>query len=290
MKILVTGAAGHLGSHLVPSLSAAGFEVSGLDIARPAEPLNYRFLSGDLTDRDTLKSAAEGADMIIHCASVHPWKTYSDDQYLDANIKGTWHLYSAAVELGVKRVVLTSSIAAAGYSIPPEQWPINEEQQFLLSDLYALTKHTQEDIARMFAVQGQVHTIALRPPAFMPKPEMETGFNLTGAFGLVEDVVTAHVAAARALADDDQALKPFEAFFVTNKLPYTAEDARACGFKGDVQPLVQAHWPEAFEWMKARGYEGAWIPAVYDISKAERLLGWQPRHNFEEWFANRAED
>jgi len=289
MKILVTGAAGHLGSHLIPALLQAGFEARGFDIAQPTTPPDYPFSTGDLADNTALKTALEGAAMIIHCASIHPWKTYTDDQYLDANIKGTWHLYTAAVELGINRVVLTSSIAATGYSVPPDQWPINEEQQFVLSDLYSLTKHAQEDIARMFAAKGQVNTVALRPPAFMPKPELEIGFNLTGAFGLVDDIVTAHVAAARVLAEDNQSLRPFEAFFVTNKLPYTSQDAVLCDFNGDVQPLVKAHWPQAYEWMKARGYQGAWIPAVYDISKAERLLNWQPQHNFEEWFAARSD-
>jgi len=291
MKILVTGAAGHLGSHLIPSLIEAGFEVSAFDIAQPATPPNCAFVTGDLMDDATLKNALAGVEMIVHCAAIHPWKPYTDDQYLDANIKGTWHLYSTAVELGIKRIVLTSSIGATGYAVPVEQWPINEDQQFPLSDLYSLTKNTQENIARMFADKNQIRTIALRPPMFIPqKSELEIGFHLTGVFGLVDDIVAAHVAAARALADDNQSLRPFEAFFVTNKLPYTAEEAAACGFVGNVQPLVQARWPQAYEWLMARGYPGAWIPTVYDISKAERLLGWQPQHSFEKWFEAQTKD
>ncbi|HVF10973.1 MAG TPA: NAD(P)-dependent oxidoreductase [Abditibacteriaceae bacterium] len=294
MRLLVTGAAGHLGSHLIPALLAAGFEVTGFDIAQPAKPPACRFVTGDLSNITSLKSALESAELIAHCAAIHPWKTYSDDQYLDANIKGTWHLYHAAAELGISRVVLTSSIAAAGYSVPVEQWPINEEQQFPLSDLYSLTKHTQEDIARMFADAGKVRTIALRPPAFMPKSQLETGFNLTGAFALVDDIVAAHIAAARVQMGEhfgeQQTLRPFEAFFVTNKLPYSAEDAAACGFTGDVQPLVKKYWPQAYEWLLARGYQGVHLPTVYDISKARRMLGWQPVHNFEQWFAAQAKD
>ena len=163
MNVIVTGAAGHLGSHLVPELAKAGFAVTGLDIAEPPGPLpeGCEFLRTDLTDPDALAEGMRGAEMVVHCASIHPWKQYTDAQYLDANVKGTWTLYATAVALGIERVVMTSSIAACGYhQVPGADWPVTEEREFPLGDLYSFTKHAQEDIARMYADRGQVRTLA----------------------------------------------------------------------------------------------------------------------------------
>jgi UDP-glucose 4-epimerase len=289
-KILVTGAAGHLGSHLVPELAAAGFEVTGLDIVPPTPslPEQASFVQVDLSRRDTIGPVLAGQEILVHCASIHPWKDYTDDQYHDANIKGTWHLYAEAAEAGLSQVVLTSSIAAIGYGPDSGAVPVvSEDCMFSLKDLYSLTKHVQEDIAKMYAETEQIQTIALRPPAFMPRGELETGFALTGHFAVVEDMVSAHVAAVDVLAgrrDSPEPLTGFEAFFTTNELPYTAEELDGLKRDGDIRPLVRKHWPKACEWLIERGFEGGSLPAVYDLSKAKRLLGWKPQFNFGEWW------
>jgi len=312
--ILVTGASGHLGSHVVPLLIAEGYRIRALDIVppaggewcptevgpparpcggpasagrqQPALPSRPEGVCADLADFDACKAAVEGVDLIVHCASIHPWKPYTDAQYLDCNIKGTWNLYRAAAEAGVGRVVLTSSIAAVGYGGNPP-WPLGEGEEFPLGDLYSLTKHTQEDIARMHAASGRIRTLALRPPAFMPKSDLETLFMLTGAYARVEDMASAHVAAVRVLTGRQEPGAPlamFEPIFTTNALPYTEEDRPVLGDQG-LPGLVRKHWPEAYEWMVGHGFEGGWLPGVYDLSKAKRLLGWQPEWNLAEWFA-----
>ena len=288
-RIAVTGAAGHLGSHLIPQLLEEGFDVTGLDIVRPPSTDADAFVQADLTVPESFREIIRNAELIVHCASIHPWKSYRDGQYIDANIKGTWNLYATAAELGIGRIILTSSIAAAGYqNVPLDAWPICEEEQFPLGDLYSFTKHAQEDIARMFAQKGQIRTIALRPPAFFPLENLPTGFSLTGNFARVDDIVSAHVAAARVMAKrqpGDTDLQPFEAIHVTNRLPYTSEDAALLEPGRNVRRLVEKHWPEAYEWLVTQGYQGGGICALYDLSKARRILGWEPRYNFEQWFA-----
>ncbi|NQT54191.1 hypothetical protein HQ576_19195, partial [bacterium] len=111
---------------------------------------------------------------------------------------------------------------------------------------------------------------------------------LTGCYAVVDDMVAAHVAAVRVIAGRQKPgapLNPFEAIFTTNRLPYTADDAALRTPDGRIGPLVQKHWPEAYDWLVARGYQGGWLASAYDLSKAQRLLGWQPRLNFDEWFA-----
>jgi nucleoside-diphosphate-sugar epimerase len=227
----------------------------------------------------------QGIDLIVHCASIHPWKKYTDQQYVDANIKGTWVLYATAAEVGIKKVLLTSSIAAnAMGGVPMADWPIDEAVHYTPRDIYSFTKFCQEENARSLAVRQQVRTFALRPPAFMPADELQSVFRRTGCFTLVDDIASAHVAAVRVMADEARLAKLgwFEAFYITNDLPYTRADVALLNGAPNPRPLVQKYWPEAYEWLVAHGYEGAWLPAIYDNSKAKRLLGWQPVHNFPE--------
>jgi len=284
--VLVTGAAGHLGSHLVPALLAEGFDVRGLDMACPATPLpdQCEFIHADLSDRHAIRKALNGVNVVAHTASIHPWKTYTDDQYLDANVKGTWTLYALAAEMNIARLVLTSSIAAIGYNnIPMEDWPISEDALFPLTDIYSYTKYTQETIAGMHADAGTIRTFALRPPAFMPRPDLDTCLAMIGPFCIVDDVVSAHVAAVRimsGIAEPGEQVDNFEAFNTTNRLPYTADMCRDAD--GDFDRLLRRCWPDQYEWLIANGYNGTGITGAYDISKAERILGWQPQFNFEQ--------
>ena len=292
IHVLVTGAAGHLGSHLVPALLDAGFRVSGLDTVLPGAPLprECRFLKADLARPEAYRDLLQREEILVHCASIHPWKPYSDEEFLDSNVKGTWQLYAAAKEAGVNKIVLTSSIAAVGYGDPEDRdWPMTEERECeAVSDLYSLTKRAQEDTARLFSKTAGIRTLALRPPAFMPKGELETGFLLTGAYAVVQDMVAAHVAAVRVLAGLRKpaiAIEDFEAIFTTNALPYTREDAALLGQDGDMRPLARKHWPEAYDWLTEHGYRGGWLPTVYSLEKAKRILDWEPRYNFEQWWA-----
>ena len=50
------------------------------------------------------RAAVEGAELIVHCASLHPWKPYTDDQYLDCNLKGAWHVFAAAALYARRRL------------------------------------------------------------------------------------------------------------------------------------------------------------------------------------------
>ena len=286
-RVLVTGASGNLGSHLMPALIEQGFSVTGLDLASPTGDSDI--IKADLAHPDEYCNALDGVDVIVHCASIHPWKSYTDEQYIDCNIKASWCLYEAAAERGVSKIVLTSSIAANGYgAIPPSAWSVTEDEQFPILDLYSLTKHTQEEIAKRFAVLDKVATLALRPPAFMPKDPVDTAFSLTGSYALVEDMVSAHVAAVEVmvgLRTPTMPVNSFEAVFTTNALPYKPEDAALVDKDGSMRALVKKYWPEAYDWLEERDYKQGWLAAVYDLSKAERILGWRPRWNFAEWFA-----
>ncbi len=289
-KIVVSGAAGHLGSTLAPALAKLGYAVTGFDVAAPASPPEgWSFVQADMTREDEMRALLAEADLLVHVASIHPWKKYSHAQYIDINVKGTYLLYALMAELGLRKVVLTSSIAAnAMGGVPMSDWPVTEEAQYTPRDIYSYTKFCQEEAARSFALSHQIQTIALRPPAFMPADELTTCFRLTGCFGVVADIAAAHVAAVEVMMGDRPAPEPlglFEAFYITCDHPYTAADVPLLCGKADPMPMVRKYWPQHVEWLESKGYGGAWLPAIYDNSKAKRLLGWQPRFNFVEAIA-----
>ena len=285
MRIVVTGAAGHLGSRVCVLLAERGHEVVRTDrLEAPDGPGEFR--RADLSDAAQARAALEGGEMVVHCASIHPWKKYSDAEYLDCNVKGTWHVLAAAAELRIQRIVHTSSIAAYGvYGLSPHGWPIPEDYPPSDPlDIYSFTKMAQElagrrFATRSFATRSSLRIAALRPPAFMPRDDLVTGLGLLGSFALVDDVASAHVAAVERFDDMPTV---FEAFNITNALPYTRQEGLELA--DDPRAVIERHWPGAWDWFVARHETPAPRPTVFDLAKAERLLGWRPTHNFDWWW------
>jgi uronate dehydrogenase len=285
--IVVTGASGHLGSHLVPELVTEGYHVTAADITQPTSglPDGVEFRAVDLVNTETLERVIEGADLVVHCASIHPWKEYTEAQYLDINVKGTWNLYTATSKLEIPGVVLTSSICAVTCApIPPADWPVPDDYPGVPGDLYSFTKQTQETIARRFAIHGNVRTIALRPPAFMPLSPIDSVHRMLGAWCPVETIVSAHMAAIRVMAgsvEPRMELAPYEAFNIGHALPYNPADVDI--LVDGQQPGLEAakkYYPEAADWLSKTGFEVAWMPGNFSVSGIRDKLGWEAPISF----------
>ena len=119
MKTLVTGANGHIGSHIVKFLlEEEGREVRGLvrktSDLRGLEGLDLELAYGDILDPDSLKEAVKGCDVIYHTAAVYSvWKRKAEE-ILRPSIEGSKNLFRAIQDRSVDKVVYTSSIAAVG--------------------------------------------------------------------------------------------------------------------------------------------------------------------------------
>ena len=225
-------------------------------------------------------------DVVVHCAAIHPWKKYTSDQYLDWNIKGTYNLLQGAVDAGVGRVIYTSSIAAMGYDpIPPNEPPITEghSPNTPVENLYGVTKHVGEQFCEMFRRSHKLNYVALRPPAFMPKPELERGRSLLGMYADVSDVVGAHVAAVSAPMPSR-----YEAFWSTNPLPYTGADAQE--LRDNPAAVVERYWPGIPAWFEARGATISPVPVIYDLTRGGEILGWTPKYSFDSWWKEHAHE
>ncbi|MBO3841469.1 MAG: NAD-dependent epimerase/dehydratase family protein [Candidatus Brockarchaeota archaeon] len=162
MKILVTGASGFLGGHLVEEMVSKGFSVIGM-VRKSSDTSLLRSLSvelrvGDLTDPESLSRATENIDIVIHLAAYYTFFG-KKEMYRRINVEGTRLLLEAALRNGVKRFVYCSSTEAIG---PVKSPPAEEDSPPNPSYEYGRSKLEAEKIVRSYGEKGVEYTI-LRP-------------------------------------------------------------------------------------------------------------------------------
>ncbi|MFF7020379.1 NAD(P)-dependent oxidoreductase [Streptomyces klenkii] len=171
--VLLTGAAGRIGTHLRTLLPAHGHRLRLLDVRPvPGEP---EAITADLADPgaggDALRKALDGADAVVHLAGIPLEAPFAD--ILRANIEGTYRLYEAVREAGVRRVVLASSNHAVGFTpLPPAEdgRPLPVETPHRPDTLYGLSKCFGEDLASLYRDRHGIETVSLRIGACFPEP------------------------------------------------------------------------------------------------------------------------
>jgi len=147
-KILVTGAAGFLGSHLSEKLSDLGHEVVGLDNMiggyKDNIPKNINFYNIDCCDLKKVKEIMKGIDVVYHCASTahEGLSIFSPYEITKNNYLASVSIFSAAVNENVKRIVFCSSMARYG----EQKTPFTEIMRALPVDPYAISKVASEDV------------------------------------------------------------------------------------------------------------------------------------------------
>lgn len=150
MKVLVTGGAGFIGSHLVDALLAAGRRVRVLDNLStgkrsnlPAPHPNLELIVGDIRDRNTVQDAVTGIDAIVHLAAVASVQASVDDPLgtHETNLGGTLNLLEAARHGGVRRVIYASSAAVYGDTA---ELPVTEDSRLKPLSPYAADKLSGE--------------------------------------------------------------------------------------------------------------------------------------------------
>jgi uronate dehydrogenase len=112
-RILMTGAAGGVGTFLRAGLAELGWRVRGFDLVRPEEPGATEWVVGDIGDAAALDAAMRDVDVVVHLAGIPVEDRF--DRILKSNIDGTYQVFDAAVRAGVPRVVTASSNHAVGY-------------------------------------------------------------------------------------------------------------------------------------------------------------------------------
>ena len=173
-KVLITGADGFIGSHLTELLVREGYDVRAfllynsfnlkgwLDYCAADVKNKFEFFFGDIRDPHGVKEAMKGCDSVLHLASLIgiPYSYHSPDMYVDTNIKGTLNVLQAARELGVKRVIHTSTSEVYGTA---KFVPITEAHPLQGQSPYSATKIAADQLAYSFYASFDLPLVIARP-------------------------------------------------------------------------------------------------------------------------------
>lgn len=166
MKVLVTGGAGFIGSHLVDALSARGDDVAVIDNLRRGRrefiaASGARLIEGDIRDPGAVEAAMEGAEAVFHLAAQsNVLGAMSDIDYsFSTNVVGTFNVLKAASRAGVRRVVFSSSREVYG---EPAVVPVAETAAMAAKNPYGASKVAGEAYCRTWATLGGTECSILR--------------------------------------------------------------------------------------------------------------------------------
>jgi len=177
MKILVTGGIGNIGLTVSIYLLSRGYDLRIIDHIAPkeiepdikADIQKAEYCQVDIRDFQAVNNACEGIDVIIHLAAIpHPIQGQATEIF-HVNAGGTFNVFQAAADLGIKRVVCASSInyLGNGYGkrwIDVKYFPIDEDHPGQATDVYAFSKQLLEQIAAYFWKRDGITSACLRFP------------------------------------------------------------------------------------------------------------------------------
>jgi len=171
-KVLVTGADGFIGSHLVEMLVSHGYDVKALSQYNSFNnwgwlddvncPNHFEILNGDIRDPHFCKSITKDIDIIFHLAALIaiPYSYVAPESYVDTNIKGTLNICQAAKENGNIQVIHTSTSEVYGTA---QYVPIDENHPLQAQSPYSATKIAADAVAMSFYNSFELPVVIARP-------------------------------------------------------------------------------------------------------------------------------
>lgn len=300
-KVLITGAGGFIGSHLLERLIHEGAQVrafvrynsrneTGLLRLVPRETLqDIEIIPGDLRDADAMRNAARGVDTIFHLGALIaiPYSYRHPREVIETNIMGTLNVLMAALDLGTRRVINTSTSEVYGTA---QYTPIDEDHRLQGQSPYAASKIGADKIAESFYRSFNLPVVTLRPfNTFGPRQSARAviptiisqaltrdtlklgSLDTWRDFTYVSDTAEAYLKIAQA-----EGILGEEIHLGTNRTVSIRELVEIIyGLLGKTPNIIseeQRQRPEKSEVMKLHS----------TFEKAQRLIGWQPQVTLED--------
>jgi nucleoside-diphosphate-sugar epimerase len=274
--IVVTGASGRLGRRVVQLLVDQNRAVLATDRSA-TDDLPAEFVRCDLGDAKAVEGILKDAEAVVHMGAI-PGPLREDPRVIfENNVASAFNVMMSAAELGLRRVVFSSSAFGMGWAhdgnaFVPLYLPLDEEHPMMPFEPYGLSKQVGEDIGRMIARNSNTTVVSLRftnvalPEVQAefpwPAPTPENPLTLVmWAYADARDVAEAHVLSL------DAEIAEYEAFMIAQP---------SSRFKESTIDLVKNNFGDRVEIRD--GLSGA--ASVISTEKAQRLLGWKPRHDW----------
>lgn len=310
-NILVTGADGFIGSHLTELLLSEGYNVRALAqynsfnnwgwLEQVSSP-RLEVVCGDVRDPDYCRHITRGMDTVMHLAALIaiPYSYVAPDSYVDTNIKGTLNMLQAARDLGVERILVTSTSEVYGTAL---YVPIAEKHPRQPQSPYSATKIGADALAKSFYNAFELPVTIVRPfntygprqsaRAIIPTvitqiangaDEIMVGdLTPTRDFNFVRDTARGFLAIARA-----QGVEGRELNIATGKEVTMEETLRT------IASLMGREVKWTVDPQRLRPSKSEVRRLLGDASELRRLTGWQPKYTLEEglratieWFTDK---
>lgn len=298
-KFLVTGSAGFIGSNLVEAILKLGYQVRGLDNLSTGKKenflefknnINFEFVEGDIRDFDTCMKACNGVDFVLHQAAWGsvPRSIEMPLLYEEINIKGTLNMMEAARQNNVKKFVYASSSSVYG---DEPKLPKTEGREGNVLSPYALTKKVSEEYGKLYTKLYDLDTYGLRYfnvfgrkqdangtyAAVIPKfikqllndevPTINGDGKQSRDFTYIENVIEANLKAC--CATSDAAGKAYNIAYGGREFLIDIYMYLLNSLGKDIQPIFGSNRMGDIKHSNA------------DISKAKKMLGYNPEWDFE---------
>lgn len=305
MKILVTGADGFIGSHLIEALVRDGHEVRAfvlynsfnswgwLDHISDDIKGGFEVVSGDIRDPYGVRHAMQGVDAAMHLAALIaiPYSYIAPDSYIETNVRGTLNLLQAARDLGVKKIIHTSTSEVYGTA---QYVPIDEAHPLIGQSPYSASKISADQLAYSFYSSFELPVVTVRPfntygprqsaraviPAVIAQilsgtQEIEMGLTSpTRDFNYVKDTVQAYLSVLKGESGYGEVFNIGSSFEIS--IRQTAElIANLLGVKITIKSTPERIRPTRSE------VERLWA----DNSKINKYFGWSPEFSGIDGFA-----
>lgn len=215
MKILITGATGYIGYKLAMEAATRNYTVHILirDLESPLLPVHPNIIKfkGDITDKASVMAAMMNCDKVMHAAAIAKLSAKNNSVFYSVNVEGTRNMLDAALALGVKKFVFTSSGAVIG---PSGKYPMSESDPRITAfeNDYEISKHWAEELVKEYCRRGLFAIIVAAPRVYGPGHEcngntmnillknilsMRLAFvpscdNVVANYAFVDDVVKGH--------------------------------------------------------------------------------------------------